>query len=332
MKPESVMIEVLSGHSRPVWRERVVLDAETRSFTIGRSMAADVVLDDAYVAPLHARLTVSVDGALTVSDLGSVNGVIVKGQRHHAVTDLALPDAELQIGRSVLRIRRPQDALLPERADHADAATPRNTLVTATVCGLGSAVFAAYQGWLEAPRDLASTAVLAVLWMLAMSGLWVGVWSLLSRILTGEWRCMRHAAILFGVGLAFMLLGQLLDLAWFSLSLPRWDFRATLIGVAGLMVGLYWHLLNASNMVKRSAALVAVLLPLLTVGPALWLQLRAQQRNVNYIGAQERIYPPALRITGARDADGFFARVSALKDTADTRRAAIQGEDEGEDF
>jgi pSer/pThr/pTyr-binding forkhead associated (FHA) protein len=332
MKPETVIVELLGSHGRAAWRERIALDPETRSFSLGRSMAADVVLDDAYVAPLHARLTLSPDGVWMVSDLGSVNGLIVEGRRHRGVTELALPGAELQIGRSVLRVRGPLESLAPERADHADAVTPRATLLTAAVCGLGSAIFAAYQGWLEAPRDLASTAVLAVLWMLAMSGLWVGVWALLSRILTGEWRWMRHAAILFGVGLAFVLIGQVLDLAWFSLSLPRWDSRSTLIGVAGLMTGLYWHLLYASNMAQRSAAMVAVLLPLLTVGPALWLQMRAQQRNVNFIGAQERIYPPSLRMTGARDAAGFFDRVTALRQAADAKRAEIRDEDEGEDF
>jgi len=58
---------------------RYVLDS-TRS-TIGRSRDADCVLRDPNVSRHHAELRRSPDGAWTIADLGSTNGIKVNGRR-----------------------------------------------------------------------------------------------------------------------------------------------------------------------------------------------------------------------------------------------------------
>ena len=45
------------------------------SKTLGRSLTADVVIDEPSLSRVHARLTVDNRGRLTVEDLGSTNGV-----------------------------------------------------------------------------------------------------------------------------------------------------------------------------------------------------------------------------------------------------------------
>ena len=45
-----------------------------QSKTIGRGRQADVVVDDASLSRLHARVTVDSSGQLAVDDLGSTNG------------------------------------------------------------------------------------------------------------------------------------------------------------------------------------------------------------------------------------------------------------------
>ena len=51
--------------------------------TIGRGDAtADVVVDEPSLSRLHARVRMAADGAVTIEDLGSTNGVFVNGTRH----------------------------------------------------------------------------------------------------------------------------------------------------------------------------------------------------------------------------------------------------------
>ena len=50
-----------------------------QSKTIGRGRQADVVVDDASLSRLHARVTVDSSGQLAVDDLGSTNGIFVNG-------------------------------------------------------------------------------------------------------------------------------------------------------------------------------------------------------------------------------------------------------------
>ncbi len=49
--------------------------------TIGRATIADIVVDEPSLSRLHARMRVDADGAVTIEDLGSTNGVFVNGSR-----------------------------------------------------------------------------------------------------------------------------------------------------------------------------------------------------------------------------------------------------------
>src|SRR5438552_3737847 len=50
-----------------------------QSKTVGRGRQADVVVDDASLSRLHARVTMDSSGQLAVDDLGSTNGIFVNG-------------------------------------------------------------------------------------------------------------------------------------------------------------------------------------------------------------------------------------------------------------
>jgi putative nucleotidyltransferase with HDIG domain len=56
------------------------------SKTIGRSAQADIVVDEASLSRLHARLTYTGEGKTVIEDLGSTNGVVVNGSRQEAAT------------------------------------------------------------------------------------------------------------------------------------------------------------------------------------------------------------------------------------------------------
>src|SRR5687767_6298223 len=50
-----------------------------QSKTVGRGRQADVMVDDASLSRLHARIVADQDGKVTVDDLGSTNGIFVNG-------------------------------------------------------------------------------------------------------------------------------------------------------------------------------------------------------------------------------------------------------------
>ncbi|MEW2393611.1 FHA domain-containing protein [Streptomyces venezuelae] len=71
---------------------------------VGRSAGADVPLDDPDVSRMHCSVTLTPDGRVTVTDLGSTNGTAVDGKE---ITDRPVrlsPGSLLRIGESALRL------------------------------------------------------------------------------------------------------------------------------------------------------------------------------------------------------------------------------------
>lgn len=326
--PELLIVETLGSHGRVQTRDRVPLTAHKRHVTIGRSPQADVILDDAYAAALHVSVEVTPDGAILASDLGSVNGIGVAGRRYKGAQQLSVPNGLLQIGRTRLRVRLSNEVLPPEKPDHAAIAPERGSPSWAAGAGgIVCAAYVAYSAWLDAPRDAATTIVVAFIPALLIAGAWLSLWALLSRVTQGEWRLVWHSAILFSVVAGYVLSINFLDLAWYVSSLPRWEPRDAVIGAMAFAVALHWHLTHASGLSRRRSILIAILLPATVIGAGLWIQSRTQERDVNHIGIRERLYPPALRVRDAGNVEDYFKRAARLQARADTRRRAIPDDD-----
>jgi pSer/pThr/pTyr-binding forkhead associated (FHA) protein len=71
---------------------------------IGRADKCRIVLDDAYVSQMHARIFAR-DDAVMVEDLGSTNGTYVNRSRISAPTELHRGD-QVKIGKTVLEMRK----------------------------------------------------------------------------------------------------------------------------------------------------------------------------------------------------------------------------------
>lgn len=74
---------------------------------IGRSLEADVPLDDPDVSRVHCTVTVGSDGRVTVADLGSTNGTTLDGTAVGDRPVRLLPGALLRLGESALRLAGP---------------------------------------------------------------------------------------------------------------------------------------------------------------------------------------------------------------------------------
>ncbi|MFF4246672.1 FHA domain-containing protein [Streptomyces sp. NPDC001822] len=95
---------------------------------IGRSAEADVPLDDPDVSRLHCAVTVSRDGRVSVSDLGSTNGTSLDGAEVGGRPVPLLPGALLRLGESTLRLtsgtRTPALTTAPDGEGHLRVARP----------------------------------------------------------------------------------------------------------------------------------------------------------------------------------------------------------------
>ena len=141
---------------------------------IGRSLACDVVIDDAYAAAEHALLTLQEDGRVLVQDLGTLNGTRVDGHRINKETGEIIARGELLIGRTHVRVRTQEGAVAPERAFRRDPLRRHRTVLA--VIGLALCfLFAAFFQWTDAPENLGPRVLIAELIALAGLAIWVGV-------------------------------------------------------------------------------------------------------------------------------------------------------------
>jgi hypothetical protein len=231
MSDETLLVEGLDGRGRAQWCQRFTLGEGRRTLTIGRSIHADVTLDDPYAAALHASLEIGPDGEILANDLGSMNGLIVRGKRYRNAGVVTLADNILQVGRTRLRIRTGQELLEPERPDDLrPASLLRHPAWLAGFAALAGSAQLIYAKWLTAPRDLAEGIVTSLGVAILTICAWVAVWALLSRVMQGEWRWPRHAAICLGVVASLVAVVGLVDLGWFVFALPPWNSRSAWIG------------------------------------------------------------------------------------------------------
>lgn len=322
----TVVVEVLDDRGRVRARERIVLDEERRRFTAGRSMDADIVLDDPYAAALHAQFELSADGRLRVTDLDSVNGLVLDGRRVHRARNLELRDGLVQAGRTTLRIRLPGEPLAPERPDHAGRAGRKVrglALAGAVFCTL----FVFYQSWVDAPRDPLAAAAAALSGAVFFAAGWVAIWSLLSRVLQSEWRIQAHSAVFLCVVAGLLVADLAIDLAWFAFALPPWPLRNVLLAIVAGAVALYWHLGYAFSLRARTAAVWAIVLPALIGGSGAWVQARNQAHNVNLIGEREELFPYAFRLRAGESTEACFNAAALLREAADRRMREMPKDD-----
>ena len=81
---------IISG---PVETKEVMLNP--KGTTLGRGSNCDVILDDAAVSRLHARISQDAFGRWIVEDIDSQNGILVEGQ--HIKAQAIMPDQKINI-------------------------------------------------------------------------------------------------------------------------------------------------------------------------------------------------------------------------------------------
>lgn len=325
MSDETILVAALDGRDGILWQQRVTLRDGQTSFTIGRSLTADVPLLDERTAGLHVAVTPLPDGRFVAKDLGTLNGIVTGTARHRDAGDIVLVDNSLQVGRTRLKFRSAHENLAPEKLDHVPPRTmPGRTAWLAGAGAIGVGLQLAYSSWLDAPRDLTSAIVWSVVPAAVLIAAWASCWSMLGRVSLGEWRWLRHAAIILCVAAVYQIVDGAVDLGQFMVSARPWSSQGLWTIAAAAGVALYLHLIDASGLTRRRALMAACVVPALLVAANSWVNRRSALTSVNDIDVAMHVYPPAWRWRAAQSTDGVFKRAAALQATADAKRKALQ--------
>lgn len=235
----AVLLEVLDRRGRVAQRRRL----DQLPVTIGRGPANDVVLDDPYACPAHARIARDADGRLVAEDLGSVNGLWA-GTPPRRVGRVALDaTAALRVGRTTLRVRRRAEPLAPTLLDRTGPEAPAAWPLRLGVCAAALAAVAA-DGWLgdygpHVARDVAGQTVV----VLVMALTWSTGWAFVNRVLSHQWNLLGHLAVACGFLLGLLALGVVAAYAGFLASSPRAvELVASTVAGAIIAVMLNGHL------------------------------------------------------------------------------------------
>jgi hypothetical protein len=330
-----IVIDVLGAHDRLRSRHRIERPGEAASCTIGRGVAADVVLDDPHIAAVHARVTVDAAGRATITDLDSVNGIEIGGRRLHGVLDVPLLDGVFRIGRTRLRLRTATETIPAEVSD--EKLSPAKTrardlrwLAIGLVVATAGLVFSIWTMTLQT-RELPTTMLTALVVLAAIFGVWIALWALVSRVAFGESRWLRHAAIFFCVVAAIDVGLLLIDIVSGAVGIYLPSSAEMWIAGALIAVALSIHLVNASTMRPRVAVAIGVLIPAIVLGLTQWTAIHGQNRSASYIPDRNKIVPPVLMLRGGKPLEKFAVSLGELKGQADAKRAFVETEDPSPD-
>jgi pSer/pThr/pTyr-binding forkhead associated (FHA) protein len=310
-----IWVEVLSRHRDVVARFRVASDEAH----IGRGYDNDVVIDDPYVAARHVHVFRDEAGRLVAEDAGSKNGMFVDRDSARKARIVIDPERPIRIGHTHVRIRESAHAVPLERVAGVRMRAWPAVVIAA---GLGVSVLGveALRAWLlQTGEPRVSTYLTSLLFITALALIWVSVWTILSRIFSGQARFLQNLLIGLSGFLAVSLQRELAQFAAFAFTWPAVISYEYALQWCIVAAACFFHLREAgrSHLVLKGAAVATLLVLAVTVQTVL------QSETVSDAGQQatvRRLLPPALRLAPVRAESDFFAEIEHLKTGLDRDR------------
>lgn len=252
-------LEILDRHGRVASRHRV----DDLPLRIGRGYTNEVILDDPYVSPIHARVE-DRGGLPVLMDAGSDNGIVLPGRGRVATLPLET-GVRFRLGRTDLRFctaeQRVEPALREEGGRFNPLALTRTSGRRWLVAAVAFAAIALQQGlstyqrqtWVE-PAGAAFTVAVFV-------AVWAGGWAVANRIVAQLFRFWTHflwAAVLL---VAFLLADVLFQYADFAIGLDAaarsLDF-VTSVALGTLLLAGHLRVIGQIGRRRRLVTAVAI--------------------------------------------------------------------------
>jgi pSer/pThr/pTyr-binding forkhead associated (FHA) protein len=300
---------------------------EALPIRLGRGYDNELILDDDYVAPSHARIERDAAGRLVLRDLGTRNGLNHRGKRLREV--VLSGDTVVRIGHTSLRVRAASFPVAPELEDRTlhrwEGALPGAAGI------LLSGGFALFARWLSDTQYFEFVRYLeALAFGVGAALLWAGAWAFVNRLFGRHARLGRHLFVA-GCGLVALTLTALLAAAIayaFSFeAFTHYASHAATLLVAGMV---YFHLCTVKPQNRRRYRWIAAGLAVLGSGLILMFNLQRTGRLADEL-YMAVLLPPGIRVSQDHGIDEFMREVDGMKESLDRSRGRKPGEDELED-
>lgn len=306
-------VEILSRHHHDVLARHRCNGDEIR---IGRGYDNDLVLDDPFLAAQHLRLRRDVEGNWVAEDLGSANGLYTARGRDKRDRIALDGDQIIRAGHTLLRLRGSDWPVAAERI-----AAPQRALWPLIIAlAFGIIGIEVTSNWLAETAQPRLPAYLSALQnVIEVTLAWVGIWTILCRVFTGEARFQRHLRIALAGVFAYSLFDEILKFVGFSLSLPSLLSKEYIVmWVIVAMIG-YGHLQLIAPRHRRLNSGGVTALAILAIITASLSQSEGH-RTSDPPPLQGRLYPPSLRLIPAESEAQFFSVMPGLRDNLQKSR------------
>lgn len=290
---------------------------------IGSAYDNDIILDDAYAAAHHAVVEKNQLEEITLRDLGSINAIKQENlSDNFFVID---PDKYYRLGRSEIRIRAIDYKIPTEKLDLSNHRwdgwlASLIAIVIVSISGL-------FEQWIGDFQDKnISEYLLTLVGVLTATAAWVGIWSLVNRLLSGRTRFGRHALIAACGILATTLWETLSSLLAYAFS---WEPLATFTAHPAILIAaitIYYHLMSLG--IKQSER-IKYYVSGVTLFAAIVVLVQNYQSSHYFRDRlyMDVIYPPVVRISNEIDLDQLSKDIESLKARADKNRKEDKVED-----
>jgi hypothetical protein len=301
-------------------RQRVRIDH--LPLTIGRAYTNDLILDDRYVCPQHARVSIREGEGLVAEDLDSVNGLFDASTRQRVRRLPLQSGSQIRLGHSVVRFRTAD-----HRVDATALEVPNWRVIewlgshwTAALLMLGS-VFGLLllQDYQATYREVATLTLISdsLAAILTLAG-WSGAWALVTRLLHHQTRFVTHWMIAGGFLLASSATEWLASYArFFCAGIDPVDVAELVAGMGFGGLALFGHLSAAQVLRPARRALAALLVSVAVLGSFQLDSFANRPDWTRVLPYWSRLKPLEPGWLPVESADAFFANSAALKAEVD---------------
>ena len=279
--------------------------------TLGRAYDCDLILNDEFVSPHHARLSINENNVLSLTDLGSENGTYCLPQLQALTTHELGAESLLRLGHSIVRLRHPDFALAPTRIDtltHSRLAHFFSSTAMLWVCGLlllSLLGLNSYQS--SAQAKTLGLLLLENIEIVALVPLWAGIWALLSRIFVHHAAYVSHALIACLGVIAYLFINTVVEYYAFGFStlLAADILLHALLGLLVFVV-LYGHLRFTTLFAPRRIGLIALTVAISIVGLSSFTTYVQSLEYSDSLPYPPELKPPQFQIKQAKTLTEFM--------------------------
>lgn len=293
--------------------------------TLGRAYDCDLILNDDYVSPQHARITLNEQGELTLTDLGTANGTHCLPQMQPVSSMILGPETLLRLGHSLVRLRRPDFAVAPTRVDtlaskrFARAFNSTATLLLLTLVLLGLVGLNSYQSLVQNAK--LGTLLLAVLEIAVIAPLWAGIWAILSRIFVHHASYVAHAVIASLGVIGFLVANVFVEYVAFAYSAQlAADILFQLLLGALVCAMLYGHLRFTTLLSPRRTGLIAASSAAMMVGLFGFMAYVQDLEFNDSLPYPPELKPPQFQLAPDQSPEDFMRDAEKLSKQLETAR------------